>query len=179
MVISICLPVHSHEGVYMKGTSRIAVALVVALVGAFPLLMNGSASADEPTVVVSRPGTVFHLAGSSDIRGRGHTKAISDALAAGYTPCPSCFAREAKSSRSLTVTTSGATSLSVGTTFVTAAASTVGPITAPFGLKQGTSYRVHLGDAERDPYGDLDTIRNPGAEQGAYCACAPPACADN
>jgi len=162
----------------MKGTSRIAVALVVALVGAIPLLMNGSASADEATVVVSRPGTVFHLVGSSDIRGRGHTKAISEALEAGYSPCPSCFASEAKSSRSLTVTTSGATSLSAGTAFVAASAATLGPITAPFGLKQGTVYRVSFGDAGRDPYGDLDTIRNPGAEQGAYCACAPPDCAD-
>lgn len=163
----------------MKGTSRILAALVVAVFGAIPLLMIGSASADETTVVVSRPGTVFHLAGSPDIRGRGHSKAISEALAAGYTPCPSCFAREAKTSRALTVSTSGSTSLSVGTSLVSSApAAQLGPITSPFGLKQGTSYRVSFGDAGRDPYGDLDTIRNPGAEQGAYCACAPPDCAD-
>jgi hypothetical protein len=166
----------------MKGSSRTVVALSVAILGIVPILMAVPAGADEPMVVVSRPGTVFHLAGSSDIRGRGHSRAISEALAAGYSPCPSCFASEARTSRALTVSTStAATSLSSGTALVAVApaAATLGPITAPFGLKQGTSYRVSFGDAKRDPYGDLDTIRNPGAEQGAYCVCAPPACAEN
>jgi hypothetical protein len=165
----------------MKRTGSLAVALAVALVGIVPILMSGSVSADETMVVVSRLGTVFHLAGSSDIRGQGRSKAISEALAAGYTPCPSCFASEAKTSRSLTVSApAGATSLSTGSTLVATApvAATLGPITAPFGLKQGTIYRVSFGEAKRDPYGDLDTIRNPGAEQGAYCVCAPSACPD-
>ena len=163
----------------MKVIGSCLAALAVAVLGTSLVLMNGTASADETTVVVSRPGTVFHLAGSSDIRGRGHSRTLSEAMAAGYTPCPSCFAKEARTSRSLTVSTSGSTTLSA-TAFATAAAPGLGPITSPFGLKQGTgnAYRVSMGDTGRDPYTDLATIVNPGAEQGAYCSCPPPECDD-
>jgi hypothetical protein len=149
----------------------VAAALAGVIVGSSPGV------ADEPTVLISRPGTVFHKTGAIDLRGRGHEKTLSEAIRAGYTPCHACFAAEAKTSRSAAGTPSGATTSSsttgTGTILVTSATTSSSTTSgSTFGLRHGAS--DFLGGARgaiRDPYADLMTVLDSGFEQGAYCAC--------
>jgi hypothetical protein len=128
------------------------------------MLPGGQLGADEEKVVVSRPGTVFHRAGSSDIRGQGVEKSVDVAMAAGYQPCRVCFAKQAASS-TLVGTSGGAT--------VSGSSSGGGrpspPASAqPTGQQFGTlGHRSHDGE-QQDPYDSLRTIRTPSKEQGAY-----------
>ncbi|MGH9749364.1 MAG: hypothetical protein ACRD5D_07085 [Candidatus Polarisedimenticolia bacterium] len=152
--------------------------------GAVPVLAIGAlgavlvsappASADEERVVVSRPGTVFHKPGSADLRGRGHERTLGAAFAAGYAPCHLCYAPAAKSGRTSTGTLAGAASGSLTTTGGFAIVLSQGSVETPFGLKQGVGEQSGPRRAGgRDPYDDLATIRNPGAEQGAYGGTSP------
>lgn len=128
--------------------------------------------ADETTVVVSRPGTVFHRPGSDDVRGRGYTKTLEGALAAGYTPCNACFA-SVTSAGSLSVPASGAGGAVVGEGgpgYGIPPKSVQSP-TQPFGLKQLSTHRGRSDRGlVRNPYVLPETVRNPGAEQGAYAS---------
>ena len=74
-----------------SGWSR--VALVVCHLLAFAIVAPGLSRGDDESVVVSRPGVVFHKPGSSDVRGRGHEKELARALATGYVPCEKCFGK--------------------------------------------------------------------------------------
>jgi hypothetical protein len=130
--------------------------------------------ADESMVVVSRPGTVFHKAGSDDIRGPGYEKSLEEAMAAGYTPCHVCFGKAASS---LGISASmGAGGAAHATSGGFGGLSTLSSLKAPvveqpFGEKEGGgggSFRVK--GAIKDPF-SLETITHPGAEQGAYCTC--------
>ena len=129
------------------------------------MLPGGQAGADEEKVVVSRPGTVFHKAGSSDIRGRGVEKGLDAAMAAGYQPCRVCYAKEAAASR-----LAGA---STGAAAVTGLAGNgngqpSAPSAQPQGLQIGSLGHRSLRGEVKDPYSDLGTIRTPSKEQGAY-----------
>lgn len=159
----------------MESGKRLVVALVVASIAAFALPAV-STVADETMVVVSRPGTVFHKAGSSDIRGRGHEKPLAEALDNGYSPCPICFASEAKSGRisAPAAIFTGFNSGRVGTDAVAALPAPGSGSSLPFGLRFGRPQtgRV-IGEAGRDPYGNVSVVWNPGPEQGAYCCICP------
>jgi hypothetical protein len=141
--------------------------LLLAAVVLAAMLPGGMVGADEEKVVVSRPGTVFHRVGSTDIRGRGVEKSLGVAMAAGYQPCHVCFAREASASR-VTGASTGAVAqagMGRGHGYGNAPSSSAGQ---PSGLQLGSlGYRHHEGGVE-NPYEDLGTIRRPGKEQGAY-----------
>lgn len=154
------------RGWRVKSVARAGVLLLAAVVLA-AMLPGGMVGADEEKVVVSRPGTVFHLVGSADIRGRGVEKSLEVAMAAGYQPCHVCFAREASASRVTGASTGAAAqgSMGRGHGFGNTPSSSSGQ---PSGLQIGSlSNRSHEVGIE-DPYEDLDTIRRPGKEQGAY-----------
>lgn len=154
------------RGWRVKTVARAAVLLLAAVVAA-AMLPGGMVGADEEKVVVSRPGTVFHRVGSADIRGRGVEKSLEVAMAAGYQPCHVCFARETSASRVTGASTGAAAqgSMGRGHGFGNGPSSSSGQ---PSGLQIGLlGYRHHEGNVQ-NPYEDLDTIRNPGKEQGAY-----------
>lgn len=148
----------------MSRVARSAVLLVAAVVVA-AMLPGGQAGADEEKVVVSRPGTVFHRAGSSDIRGRGVEKGLDVAMAAGYQPCRVCYAKEAGASR-LEGASAGATLSSSGKG--NGGGHPSPPSAQPQGLQFGVLGHKAVPDAVQDPYRDLHTIRTPSKEQGAY-----------
>ncbi len=79
----------------MSRTVRLAFALVMFTVLVLAIGASGSTQAgdDETLVIVSRPGVVFHKTGSIDVRGRGHERPMTEALASGYVPCKKCFGR--------------------------------------------------------------------------------------
>jgi hypothetical protein len=129
------------------------------------ILPGGQLGADEEKVVVSRPGTVFHRAGSSDIRGQGVEKGLDAAMAAGYQPCRVCYAKQAPASNLLGTsggaTVSGSSSGGGGRPSPPASAQ-------PQGLQFGTLSHKSLDGESKDPYEDLRTIRTASKEQGAY-----------
>jgi hypothetical protein len=158
----------------MRGSVSLAVVLGIALLAA--ALGTPQGVADEATVVVSRPGTVFHKVGAADIRGRGHERTMTRALESGYTPCHVCFAPEARTSRSLAAGPTGTSITSATSGSFVLSGSLVAATTdtsGTFGLKQGVS-ELSQGakGAKRDPYADLATVHNPGLEQGAYVSCS-------
>ncbi len=77
----------------MNTSGWLRVALIVCILPAVAILAPELSRGDDAIVVVSRPGVVFHKAGSGDVRGRGHEKTLAGALAKGYVPCERCFAR--------------------------------------------------------------------------------------
>lgn len=148
----------------MNRVARSVVLLLAAVVVA-AMLPGGQLGADEEKVVVSRPGTVFHRAGSSDIRGQGVEKSVDVAMAAGYQPCRVCFAKQAASSN--LVGTSGGAALS-GQSNGGGNGHPSAPSAQPTGQQFGTlGHRSHDGE-QKDPYDSLRTIRTPSKEQGAY-----------
>ena len=154
------------RGWRVKTVARAGVLLLAAVVLA-AMLPGGMVGADEEKVVVSRPGTVFHRVGSADIRGRGVEKGLEVAMAAGYQPCHVCFAREASASRVTGASTGAAAQAGMGRGhgYGNGPSSSSGQ---PSGLQIGSlGHRFHDGNVE-NPYENLDTIRHPGKEQGAY-----------
>ncbi len=154
------------RGWRVKTVARGGVLLLAAVVLA-AMLPGGMVGADEEKVVVSRPGTVFHRIGSADIRGRGVEKSLEVAMAAGYQPCHVCFAREASASLVTGASTGAAAQAGMGRGhgYGNGPSSSSGQ---PSGLQIGSlGQRTKEGSVE-NPYEDLDTIRNPGKEQGAY-----------
>jgi hypothetical protein len=159
----------------MKRGKCLVVALAVASIAAFAL-PAASSVADETMVVVSRPGTVFHKAGSSDIRGRGHEKPLAEALDNGYAPCPVCYASEAKSGRisAPAPVFAGINAGRSGTSTVAALPAPGSGSSLPFGLRFGRAQGNHAPQgAGLDPYRDVSIVWNPGPEQGAYCCICP------
>lgn len=154
----------------MKSAATAGVTLVLAL--CLVLLVPASALGDDGgKVVVTRPGVVFHLVGSSDVRGRGVEKAVSEALAQGYTPCRVCFASHAASASLAPAARGGAAAASFGS--ASTAAVGIGSTSASSSASRGdgVSYRpptpVEKGGTW-DPYLDPRTIVFPGIEQKAY-----------
>lgn len=146
--------------------ARAGVLLLAAVVLA-AMLPGGMVGADEEKVVVSRPGTVFHRVGSADIRGRGIEKSLDVAMAAGYQPCHVCFAREASASRVTGASTGAAAQAGMGRGhgYGNTPSSSAGQ---PSGLQFGSLGRRSPEGSVENPYENLDTIRRPGKEQGAY-----------
>ena len=146
-------------------TLFVGLALVIAAFLPTPVVADG-----DDGVVVSRPGVVFHKAGSSDIRGKGHGKSLSAALAAGYSPCKVCFGRQISVDlRGAGAAGASATSSASGPPILPPGHSTP-TISQPFGLK-GQPRRGGNGAAHaiRNPYAACRcSIRFPGLEQGAY-----------
>lgn len=152
-----------------------AVKVVLAFSAAAVLLMPVAWTvADEATVVVSRPGTVFHKAGSDDVRGRGFEKSLSEALAAGYVPCHLCFGQAAPTLElSASLGAAGAASSASGGSGALGALAALKASTPeqPFGTKVGyPPFGFNPKGAIKDPY-ELNTLTHPGSEQGAYCSC--------
>jgi hypothetical protein len=149
----------------IAGRRALAFLAMVALAGIAPVLAAG----DDDTVVVSRPGVVYHKAGSQDVRGRGHERPLSEALSAGYSPCPICFSRSGGStSATALMTASAVPALSKGVVLPPGLVSP-GVETQPFGLKIGTLYPQHGNrGGVRDPYIEVHTITRPASEQGAF-----------
>ncbi|SRR5258706_503669 len=141
--------------------------LFLAAAVALALIPGASALAGEDKVLVSRPGTVFHKAGATDVRGRGVEKSLDSALAAGYTPCRVCFARDTSASSLAGRTGTGAAVASTGSG--KGGGPNVGPAAnQPNGLQFASSHHDYLEKAVRNPYDGLDTITFAGHEQGAY-----------
>ena len=146
-------------------TLFVGLVLVIAAFPSAPVVADG-----DDGVVVSRPGVVFHKAGSSDIRGKGHGKSLSDALAAGYSPCKDCFGREVSvNMRGAGAAGAAATSSVMGGQLFSLAGKSSSTISQPFGLK-AQPRRGGKGAARsiRNPYCGQRTIQFPGYEQGAY-----------
>jgi len=145
----------------------VAVVVAAALVTILPATLS---VADEQSVVVSRPGTVFHRAGATDVRGRGYSKSLESALAAGYSPCAVCYASTA--SGRLTAPrlgAGGAAYVAEGGPGYGVPPKSVTEATQPFGLRQPSSHRGGLGKgALKNPFVDPQTVRYAGQEQGAY-----------
>jgi len=154
----------------MRVSRRGVVALVVAalLVTVLPAI----ALCDEETVVVSRPGVVFHKAGSLDVRGHAYGKSLSQAVAAGYMPCPICFGKAESSARpTMSGGAFGSSQFAMGHLVVAAShAGGVFVIHQASGVKVGV---VHAQGGEGgglpDPYILNQTMRlKPAFDQGAY-----------
>ncbi len=150
----------------MKSAGRAGAAVVVAL-GLVALVPVAALSDQGSAVVVTRPGVVFHKAGSSDVRGRGFEKSSDEAIEAGYIPCPNCFGKQVGSvsnvGRGL-----GSGALSVAFTINAVTAPPVGTITQPFGVRTFGRGRASGVKGIRDPYQQPDTIQSTGFEQGAF-----------
>ncbi len=146
------------------------VAAVSALAGLLAAFLPALVSGDEEMVVVTRPGTVFHRAGSTDLRGHGYEKPLAQALASGYLPCQSCFAKISSGSLRSGAALGAASAASFGEHVVVPPGLRAGStVSQPFGVQIG---RLHSGGQERegvrDPYEQLETIIKPGKEQGAF-----------
>ncbi len=152
----------------MKDPGRAAVvlafgALLVALV---PVLAVG----EEDMVVISRPGVVFHRVGSADVCGRGIEKGLDQALSAGYIPCRVCFGKATGMAPLMGPTALSASSLPGGQHVIVPRGqlgSTV--ISQPNGVQSGVLYESGVGrGGVRNPYDPVQTVTQPGKEQGAY-----------
>ena len=143
----------------------LAAAMALALLAVLPALASDGGS---NSVVVTKPGVVFHKAGSSDIRGRAVDKSVDAALESGYAPCPACFAKELAAARG---TTDG---VSAGAAIATSAADgipapPVVTVTQPFGVRYAQRPSSNnRGAGIRNPYADNYTYISGRSEQGAY-----------
>ena len=153
----------------MKSSIRTAVSVTLALVvlAILPVLA-GDGQGDK--VVVTKPGVVFHKAGSGDVRGRGVEKSVDAALEAGYTPCPVCFAKELAAVRGGSPDVmGGASTAKFASTGESIPDPPVSTVTQPFGLRYAsTRYLNSAKNGVRNPYEDLRTVIPGRAEQGAY-----------
>jgi hypothetical protein len=110
----------------MKWVLTAGAAVVIALCLLF-FVSTFAVGDDGGTVLVTRPGVVFHKTGASDLRGRGVEKPVAEAMAAGYVPCKVCFANHAASSKISATPSTGASSAVLG-------------IAAPLTISAGTSF---------------------------------------
>lgn len=155
----------------MRVSGRVAATLVMAflVVALVPVVSQG----DDDMVAVGRPGVLFHKVGSKDIRGHAYGKSVSEAVAAGYAPCPICFAKSA-SFASLRPAGGGMFTASPGFlrngVIVSPGQRNLTPLSQPFGLRPGALHGGGLAKgAVPDPYVLNQTHRiNPVLEQGAY-----------
>ena len=148
--------------------THVSMALFLVLAGL--LVAPALASGDEEMVLVSRPGTVFHKAGSTDLRGHAYEKTLTQALATGYAPCPVCFAKTPASLAAGSLATTGAAASAFGRSVAIPPGlrnSTL--VVQPFGLRQGALHEPGLNrDGIRNPFETVRTITDPPKEQGAY-----------
>jgi len=154
--------IHERRAALILGVAGLVAAASVAALFA----------AEDDTVVITRPGVVFHKTGSSDLHGRGIERSLSRAQATGYVPCPICFSKTASATPDRGV--SSTTLLSRVT-----AAGVIGlppglgrmatPITQPEGTKGGVAAGGARGhEGIRDPFEAPRTVTNPARDQGAY-----------
>jgi len=151
----------------LSARTAAAVTLALGMVAALPAIANAD---DSGSVVVTRPGVVFHRSGAGDIRGRGFEKSIDSALEAGYSPCPICFAKEISAARGGSVALPGAAATAeVSITGQAIPAPPSSTVTQPFGIRYASSrFGGNSKEAIRNPY-DLQIRAVPGREeQGAF-----------
>ena len=143
-------------------------ATVVVALAALAMLPAAVADNQNDTVLVTKPGVVFHKAGSDDIRGRGIEKSADAALGAGYTPCRICFAKEIAAVYDTAPALPGGAALA-GLTGDSMAAEALSTVTQPFGFRIATNrFSSRRRDGIPNPYDDLITVIPGRAEQGAY-----------
>ena len=156
----------------MRRSTGVGVTLLVGLALAIVAFLPAPVVADgDDGVVVSRPGVVFHKAGSSDIRGKGHGKSLSSALAAGYSPCKVCFGRQVSvDMRGAGAAGASATSRAMGGPPIIPPGHGTPVISQPFGLRIQPPHRGRGGaHSVHNPYSLVGiSMRFPGPEQGAY-----------
>jgi len=146
----------------------VALGLAVLLVPGLVALTPGPALADQSEqVVVTRPGVVFHRAGSDDVRGRGFEKPIDMAIESGYTPCRVCFGKDLGSIPSHTPEIgSGAAVASFGLADIPAPP--VNSVAQPFGVRLPTGHTFRLPNGVvRNPY-EFNSGTVTTGEQGAF-----------
>src|SRR5262245_56244196 len=127
--------------------SGLAVAIALAAVAVLPAFA-GDAQSDK--VVVTKPGVVFHKAGSADIRGRAVERTIDSALEGGYAPCPVCFAKEISLARAGGPAVPGAAP--TATFGESIPAPPVTTVTQPFGIHYASAVFTRQRNAVRNPY---------------------------
>ena len=142
-------------------------AAVIAVIGLVALVPAVALSDEGGSVVVTRPGVVFHKAGSSDVRGKGFDRTADEAIQAGYTPCPTCFGKQ--------VGGFGSVPSGLGSGRAAAASFSlnlptppIGQVIQPFGVRTYGRGRDSGARGVRDPYQQPDTIISTGPEQGAF-----------
>ncbi len=148
----------------VSGSAAMALALGLGLVALVPARASGD---DGQTVLVTRPGVVFHAIGSKDVRGRGYQKSVTEALATGYVPCRICFANVAVS-RTLGPTSGGASAASFSGAAAAVSAAASGSSTS---LTTNGRSATHRPPVEKPALWDPYLIRvwvNRGSEQEGY-----------
>jgi hypothetical protein len=149
----------------MRLSVRIGIPVVLALV----CLAFTPASADDgQTVVVTKPGVVFHKAGAGDLRGRAVERTVDAALEAGYSPCPVCFAKELSAARIDAPDAGGAATAQGAVSADSIPAPPVSTVTQPFGLRYASKPANTKRGGVHNPYDDLLVVIPGRAEQGAY-----------
>lgn len=141
----------------------LAAAAALALLAVLPALASDGGN----DVVVTKPGVVFHKAGSSDIRGKGVDKTVDAALESGYSPCPVCFAKELAAARGTSISPSGGANAPSPADGIPVPP--VVTVTQPFGVRYVANGRTRGHEAGiRDPYADSFVYVPGRSEQGAY-----------
>jgi len=152
----------------MRLSVRTGVSIVLALacLAILPVLADDSQGGN---VVVTKPGVVFHKAGSDDLRGRGLERTVDAALEAGYSPCPLCFAKELAMARTASPDLKGgAAAAQLSSSPDSVPAPPVVTVTQPFGLRYATNNGGSRRGGVQNPYEDLLQVIPGRAEQGAY-----------
>jgi hypothetical protein len=143
-----------------------SVVLALACLAILPVVADVSQGGD---VVVTKPGVVFHKAGSDDLRGRGLERTVDAAIEAGYSPCPLCFAKELAMARSASPELEGgAATAQFSSSPDSVPAPPVSTVTQPFGLRYASRDATPQRGGVRNPYDDLLVVIPGRAEQGAY-----------
>lgn len=147
----------------MRLSVRIGIPVVLALAC---LAVMPAVADDGQTVVVTKPGVVFHKAGAGDLRGRAVERTVDAALEAGYSPCPVCFATELNAAR--IDESGGAATAQFAATGDSVPAPPVVTVTQPFGLRYASKAANTKRGGVHNPYDDLLVVIPGRAEQGAY-----------
>ncbi|HEV8120984.1 MAG TPA: hypothetical protein VGQ67_08310 [Candidatus Polarisedimenticolia bacterium] len=146
--------------------SGLAMAAALGIVALIPAL---AADSQGDRVLVTRPGVVFHKAGSDDIRGKALEKTMDGALEAGYAPCPVCFAKEIQAA-SMTAKPGGGAMMAGRLGAEGIPAPPVTTVVQPFGVRYAVDHTRTPKDAIRNPYEDVSVVVPGRAEQGAYAS---------
>ncbi len=139
----------------IAGCAAAVLVLGVAVVAFAPAVV----ASEEDQVVITRPGVVFHKAGSGDVRGKSVAKTVDAALESGYTPCRVCFGKELGGNvlGSMDLAAGGAAE-GAGEASTSVAAPPSSTVTQPFGVKTRSTGGVKKSvDAARDPYDQPET----------------------
>lgn len=161
----------------MRHPGRVAAVLAaVGLIATASVTMMGAA--DDETVLITRPGVVFHKAGSSDFHGRGIERSLNQAQTTGYVPCGVCFGKSMSAMTNRNGFSATLLDRAIGTNAVglpPGLARMTSVATQPNGTRSGSLYGSgHGRDGIRDPFQDPRTIQRPAKDQGAYDASSRP-----